>query len=51
MRQDDQAILLLGSENKETFNQNNKTDYLNILARVISHNLYHLLEKQRSIDE
>ena len=51
MRKDDQAILLLGSENKETFNQNNKTDYLNILARVISHNLYRLLEKQRSIDE
>ncbi len=51
MRKDDQAILLVGSENKETFNQNNKTDYLNILARVISHNLYHLLEKQRSVDE
>ncbi len=51
LRKDDQVILLLGSENEETFNQNNKTDYLNILAKVISHQLYHLLTKQRSIDE
>ena len=51
LRKDDQAVLLLGSENEQTFNQNYKTDYLNILAKVISHQLYHLLMKQRSIDE
>ncbi|MDG2355414.1 MAG: DUF484 family protein [Paracoccaceae bacterium] len=51
LRKDDQAVLLLGSENEQTFNQNNKTDYLNILAKVISHQLYHFLIKQRSIDE
>ena len=35
-KDDDNSILILGSSNKEFFNEKNKTDYLNILAKVIS---------------
>ncbi len=51
LARDDHAVLLLGSENNDTFNEKNKTDYLTILAKVVSHQLHLLLTKQRSIDE
>ena len=47
LTEDDQAILSLGSKNKKTFSQNNKSDYLNLLAKVISHQLYILLKRVR----
>ena len=36
LKNDNYAILILGSFNKLTFNEKNKTDYLSILAKVIS---------------
>ena len=44
---DEQAILAIGSNKKETFSSNKKTDYLKILAKVVSHKLNTLLKTQR----
>ncbi len=41
-----QAVLCLGAENREKFNGDNETDYLQILAKVLSHQLHHLLLKR-----
>ena len=35
-KNDHNSILILGSSNKDFFNEKNKTDYLNILAKVVS---------------
>ena len=43
----EQAILAIGSNKKETFSSNKKVDYLKILAKVISHKLNILLTTQR----
>ena len=44
---DEQAVLAIGSNKKETFSSNKKTDYLKILAKVVSHKLNILLTTQR----
>ena len=44
---DEQAILAIGSNRKETFSSNKKIDYLKILAKVVSHKLNILLTTQR----
>ena len=44
---DEQAILAIGSNKKETFSSKKRTDYLKILAKVVSHKLNILLTTQR----
>ena len=44
---DEQAVLAIGSDKKETFSSNKKVDYLKILAKVVSHKLNILLTTQR----
>ena len=36
LKNNNSAILILASSNKQTFNEKNKTDYLSILAKIIS---------------
>ena len=38
------AILIFGSTNKKLFNETNKTDYLNVLAKVISIQFNNLMD-------
>ena len=42
------AIIILGSSNKNTFNEKDKTDYLNILAKVISLKFEDLIVNHKS---
>ncbi|MFL2790919.1 MAG: DUF484 family protein [Paracoccaceae bacterium] len=48
---DEQAILAIGSNKKETFCSSKKKDYIKILAKVISYQLNILLKRKRVADE